>query len=1205
MTTRNHDDETITRKARTISLLSAAVLALVVSGCGGGGGGVAVTPPAEPPEDVPTLSEVYSSDTPQDHSLDMIPVGLSLDFDSSTTTSDNLGSSDDLPFVIKSIRRNSEGGYDIKGHNENSPNDEVTVKFLPEHCGEANCQIQQDGVSYFLWTRVAPSTQHLGLNSEFDYFSVLAFDIGGLPDNKGQRNFIVFGVETPAAAVPKQGKAIYHQSGWLEANVYRQRSSSDSYRQRISGNVRIVANFDMSALSGRIYSISGTEPGSTTRASWPTSSFSITDGTINSEGQFTAKLTGLDSGTSVPFSRSVRGFVGTILGQFFGPNADELGGVLSGSRNFVGTVHDQTLYGYIASRKFAPAKTLGSTGFIAGILRDFAAETSQLRDSNGMTAVERIASGWKVTANGRMFELSDSDLGSNARFPDIYLTALSEGEEAWLWSQTRGFLKTPEFNHFDVKGWSFREKNSAGTSYTSATRDHIVHGDVTSSSAMPTSGTATYDGRMYAEEFPSDEAVFLAGSTQYQGDIALTADFANAEVNGVIDSLQSRVGSGSYSSARGGATFNAEISGSNITATDLNGTGALSGYQNGNVRGAFYGPSAEEAAGVFDAQDQANNKTLTGWFGTAKGTTPPADPPPADPPADVPTLAEVYSSDTPQDHSLDMIPVGLSIDSDSNTTTSDDLDSSDDLPFVIKSIRRSSGGGYDITGHNENSPNDEVTVQFLPEHCGEQNCQIQQDGVTYFLWTQIAPHTQQLGLNSEFDYFSVLAFDIRGLPENKRQRNFIVFGVETPAAAVPTQGKAIYHQSGWLGANIYRQRSSSDSYRQQISGKVRIVANFNMSSLSGRIYSIRGAAPGSTARVSWPTSSFSITEGQINSEGQFTAKLTGFDSDTTVPFRNFSKSVRGFVGTILGQFFGPNADELGGVLSGSRNFVGTVHDQSLYGYISSSKFAPAKTLGSTSFIAGILRDFQDETSQSRTSNAMATVERTASGWRVTTNGRMFELSDIDLGSNQDFPDSYLTSPRDGEEAWLWSHTRGFSKTPEFNHFDVKGWIFGEKDSSGRHTSATRDHIVHGNVTSSSSMPTSGTATYDGRMYAEEFPSDDAVFLAGSTQYRGDIALTADFENAEVDGVIESLESRVGRGSFSSADGGATFNAEISGSNITATDLNGTGDLSGYQNGNVRGAFFGPAAEEAAGVFDAQDQANKKILTGWFGTSKDE
>ena len=112
------------------------------------------------------------------------------------------------------------------------------------------------------------------------------------------------------------------------------------------------------------------------------------------------------------------------------------------------------------------------------------------------------------------------------------------------------------------------------------------------------------------------------------------------------------------------------------------------------------------------------------------------------------------------------------------------------------------------------------------------------------------------------------------------------------------------------------------------------------------------------------------------------------------------------------------------------------------------------------------------------------------------------------------------------------------------------------------------------------------------MEAIEFPSDDAISSTDSTRYRGDVALTADFANAEVGGVIDDLESRVGSGSYSSADGGATFSASINGSNITATDLNGTGDLSGYQNGNVRGAFFGPSAEEAAGVFDAQDQANE-------------
>ena len=34
---------------------------------------------------------------------------------------------------------------------------------------------------------------------------------------------------------------------------------------------------------------------------------------------------------------------------------------------------------------------------------------------------------------------------------------------------------------------------------------------------------------------------------------------------------------------------------------------------------------------------------------------------------------------------------------------------------------------------------------------------------------------------------------------------------------------------------------------------------------------------------------------------------------------------------------------------------------------------------------------------------MATVERTASGWEVTVNGREIELSDLDLGSDPQFP----------------------------------------------------------------------------------------------------------------------------------------------------------------------------------------------------------
>ena len=626
MTTRHHDDETITRrKARSISLLGAAVLALVVSGCGGGGGGggLATTPPTEPSAEVPTLADVYSSNTPQDHSLDIIPVGLSIDSDSNTTKSDDLTSSEDLPFVITSIRRSSGGGYDITGHNENSPDDQVTVQFLPEHCDADGCRISpnDDGVEYQLWTMFTPTKagDSLSLTSDYDYFSVLHFIAP--PDGNTQRNMVVFGVGTPAAAIPTQGEAIY-QTGYFRADAHRHSNGSNELRQRLSGSVRIVANFDMSSLSGKIFSVRGSEPGSSDRVSWSTSSFSITNGKINSAGQFTATLTGLDSNPNASFSESVRGFVGQLLGQFFGPNAEELGGVVSASRNVDGTDNDLNLYGYIASKKFSsenfgPSTTLGSTGLIAGALRDYQVESSQLRASDATARVERTASGWKLTTNGRTFILSDSDFASRPQFPETYVTAISEGEEGWFWSETNGFWKTPEFDHFDVKGWSFSETDSS-EDYTSSTYDYIVHGDLTSGSAMPTSGSATYDGRMRAVEHPTDDALFFSASTNYRGDVALTADFANAEVDGVIDNLESRVGRGSFSSADGGATFNAEISGSNFTATDLNGTGDLSGYQNGNVRGAFFGPSAEEAAGVFDAHDQSNNKILTGWFGTSK-----------------------------------------------------------------------------------------------------------------------------------------------------------------------------------------------------------------------------------------------------------------------------------------------------------------------------------------------------------------------------------------------------------------------------------------------------------------------------------------------------------------------------------------------------------------------------------------------------------
>ena len=570
----------------------------------------------EPPVHTPTLAEVYSDSAP-DQPFSVVSASVRRNYTADTTS---VPVPDDMELSVSLVRRNTGGGYDITYLKDGV---EKTVKFLPEHCDEVeeSCEIS----GHLFWTRLTPvqGGGQLGLTTLMEYFSVGHLSTYGTTSdgsNIQQRQMFVFGVETPATAVPTQGVAVYHD-GRFSADAYRQNSSSGDFRQQYSGSMQIVANFDMSSLNGRIFSVRGSEPGSRDRVSWPTSSFSITNGQI-SDGQFTATLTGMDdSDPNVPLNESVRGFMGEIVGRFFGPNADELGGAVNASRDVPGTDDDRSLYGYIAVRQLAPSKTLGSAGLLAGNRRDFTAMTAELQEDDGMATVERIANGWSVSVGGRTVELRDDpDYGSVPRFSRTYFRSLRDGV-AYFWRHADGNWRNPEFSHFDVKGWSFAEQDPQGD-FPSATYNYIVHGDRTPDSAMPTSGTATYDGPMKAVELPTDEGIPDINSTGtfYRGDVTLMADFATSDVAGNFTNLQrSQPGSGGpYAPVPGDVTFNAGINGNGMTADNLTGTETLAGYQNGNVRGAFFGPSAEEAAGVFDAHDQTGNKILSGWFGTTK-----------------------------------------------------------------------------------------------------------------------------------------------------------------------------------------------------------------------------------------------------------------------------------------------------------------------------------------------------------------------------------------------------------------------------------------------------------------------------------------------------------------------------------------------------------------------------------------------------------
>ena len=66
------------------------------------------------------------------------------------------------------------------------------------------------------------------------------------------------------------------------------------------------------------------------------------------EGRFTADWEGRDSGET-PTEDSVRGFTGTMLGEFYGSAGEEVGGALRGHRDATASTPEQILNGFFSA----------------------------------------------------------------------------------------------------------------------------------------------------------------------------------------------------------------------------------------------------------------------------------------------------------------------------------------------------------------------------------------------------------------------------------------------------------------------------------------------------------------------------------------------------------------------------------------------------------------------------------------------------------------------------------------------------------------------------------------------------------------------------------------------------------------------------------------------------------------------------------------
>jgi len=136
---------------------------------------------------------------------------------------------------------------------------------------------------------------------------------------------------------------------------------------------------------------------------------------------------------------------------------------------------------------------------------------------------------------------------------------------------------------------------------------------------MPTTGTGSYAGG--ATGFVVQAAGPNAGlAGQFYGTSSISADFATGAVTGSITGINSYgVGGGSLQGSVNDIGLSGTISGSAFTGTTSVTGAAGSAFDiagaTGGVKGGFFGPTANEVAGVFNLSGGANGTTLLGSFG--------------------------------------------------------------------------------------------------------------------------------------------------------------------------------------------------------------------------------------------------------------------------------------------------------------------------------------------------------------------------------------------------------------------------------------------------------------------------------------------------------------------------------------------------------------------------------------------------------------
>ena len=177
-------------------------------------------------------------------------------------------------------------------------------------------------------------------SSMYDYVDLNGWGIGS-GNYVGLRGYSAYGVRTLPENL--RGHATY--AGCVRAEWWDADDPRSSGQTLLRGTLHLEANLGGREISGRIDALRTRRAGTDAYEPLPDGNSMDIASTSIEKAQFTANWVGKDPNENATPHETIRGFGGPILGEFYGPAADEVGGVLSGRRDATDTTPEQVLIG--------------------------------------------------------------------------------------------------------------------------------------------------------------------------------------------------------------------------------------------------------------------------------------------------------------------------------------------------------------------------------------------------------------------------------------------------------------------------------------------------------------------------------------------------------------------------------------------------------------------------------------------------------------------------------------------------------------------------------------------------------------------------------------------------------------------------------------------------------------------------------------------